>query len=223
MTVLAIWVIMWTFQRNPFKRIHRPINVPSTYSQILVDAADLIFNLRGIGWSWSPLPRPPIDSRSSLTFFFHTLVSFIFHLVLSDVTQRLVQNFGPDTIGSPVGGTIFDASLPPLHRYLRSSLITLISGFSIYGIIQATYLLATLFFLIFLRYSPSQLPPIFNHPWFSTSLSQFWSKRWHQLFRDLFISLGGKPLAHLMGRVGGALGAFFVSGVLHTFGLWGMG
>jgi len=223
MTVLAMRVIIWTFQRNPYKRIHRPTNVPLTYPQILLDAANLIFNLRGIGWSWSPLPRPPIDPRSSLTFFFHTLLSFLFHLVLSDVTQRLVQNFGPDTIGSAVGGTIFDPSLPPLHRYSRSSLITLISGFSIYAALQAAYLLAALFFLIFLRHSPCQLPPIFNHPWFSTSLSQFWSKRWHQLFRDVFVSFGGEPLTLLMGPVGGILGAFFVSGVLHTLGLWGMG
>ena len=223
MTVLAIRAIIWTFQRNPFQRIHRPTDVPLTYPQILLDAADLTFNLRGIGWSWSPLPRPPIDSRSSLTFFFHTLVSSIFHLVFADVTQRFVQNFGPDTIGSAVGGTIFDPSLPPLHRYSRSSLITLISGFSIYAGIQAPYLLVSLFFLIFLRNSPSQWPPIFNHPWFSTSLSQFWSRGWHQLFKDVFVSFGGKPLALLMGRVGNVFGSFFVSGILHYFGLWGMG
>ena len=223
MTVVAIRIIIWTFQRNPFKRIHRPTDVPLTYSQILLDAADLTFNLRGLGWSWSPLPRPPIDSRSSLTFFFHTLVSIIFHVVFSDVTQRLVQNFGPDTIGSAVGGTVFDPSLPPLHRYSRSSLISLISGMSLYADIQSIHLLVTLFSLIFLRHSPSQWPPLFNHPWFSTSLSRFWSRGWHQLFKDVFVSFGGKPLSLLMGRVGRILGSFFVSSVLHFFGLWGMG
>ena len=39
----------------------------------------------------------------------------------------------------------------------------------------------------------------------------------------MFVSFGGNTLALLMGRVGTVLGAFFVSGVFHAFGLWGMG
>ena len=223
MTVVAIRAIIWTFQLNPHQRTHKSSNVSPTYSQILLDAADLSFNLRGIGWSWSRLPKPPTESRSSLTFFLHNLVSFLFHVVFFDVVHRLVQITDPDNIGSPVGGSIFDPSLPPLYRYSRSSLITLFAGLTIYAAIQTAYLLLTLFSLIFLCHSPSQWPPIFNHPWFSTSLSQFWSRRWHQLFKDIFVSFGGDTLALLMGRVGSVLGAFFVSGLLHTFGLWGMG
>ncbi|KAF8807055.1 hypothetical protein BYT27DRAFT_7190770 [Phlegmacium glaucopus] len=223
MTILAIRAIIWTFQRNPYRRTHRSSDVSLTYSQILLDGLDLSLNLRGIGWSWSCLPKPPTESRSSFTFFLHNLASFLFHVVFFDVVHRLVQIFEPNTIGSPVGGSIFDPSLPPLYRYSRSTLITLFAGFTIYAAIQAAYLFLTLFSLIFLRHSPSQWPPIFNHPWFSTSLSQFWSRRWHQLFRDVFVSFGGNTLTFFMGRVGGVLGAFFISGLLHTFGLWGMG
>lgn len=182
-----------------------------------------MFNLRGLGWSWSLLPSPPLEPRSSFTFSLHTLVSFLFHLVLFDLTHRLVQIFGPNTIGSPAGGSIFDPSLPPLHRYSRSTLITLIAGFTVYAAVQLGYLFATLFSVILLSHSPSYWPPIFDHPWSSTSLSQLWSRRWHQLFKDIFVSFGGNPLALFMGRVGGVLGAFFVSGLLHTLGLWGMG
>ena len=223
MTVLAIRAIIWTFQRIPYQRIYRSRNVSLTYSQKLLDAADLSLNLRGIGWSWSRLPNVPSESRPTFTFFLHTLVSFLFHVVMVDVTHRFVQLFGPDTINSPEGGSIFDPSLPPLHRYSRSTLITFISGLTIYAAIQAFYQFFALFFLIFLRHSPSQWPPLFDHPWFATSLSEFWSKRWHQLFRDVFVSFGGDTLALLMGRVGHVLGAFFVSGVLHAVGLWGMG
>jgi hypothetical protein len=223
MTVLAIRAIIWTFQRIPYQRIYRSRNVSPTYSQILLDATDLSLNLRGMGWSWSYLPNAPTQSRPSLTFVLHTLVSFLFHVVLLDVTHRFVQIFGPNTIGSPVGGSIFDPSLPPLHRYSRSTLITFIAGFTIYAAIQAMYQFFALFFLVFLCHSPSQWPPLFDHPWFATSLSQFWSRRWHQLFRDVFVSFGGNTLALLMGRAGRVLGAFFVSSVLHALGLWGMG
>ena len=222
MTVLAIRAIKWTFQRTPYQPIYRSRNVSPTYSQILLDATDLSLNLRGIGWSWSHLSNAPTEP-CSLTLFLHTLVSFLFHLVLLDVTHRFIQIFGPNSISSPVGGSIFDPSLPPLHRYFCSTLISFISGFTIYGAIQVVYQFLALFSFIFLCHSPSQWPPLFNHPWFATSLSQFWSRRWHQLFKDIFISFGGNTLSLLMGRVGRVLGAFFVSGIFHAFGLWGMG
>jgi Membrane bound O-acyl transferase family len=224
MTVLAIRAIIWTFQHNPYFRIiHKSSRIPLTYSQALLDAADLCFNLRGIGWSWSRFPYVPVESPSFFPFLLHTLVSFIFHVVLCDVTHRFVQLLDPNTIAFPVGGSIFDPSFPPLQRYSRSTLVTFIAGFTIYAAIQAAYLLCTLFSLIFLCHSPSQWSPLFYHPWFSTSLSQFWSRRWHQLFREIFVSFGGDTLALFMGPVGSVLGAFFVSGILHTFGLWGMG
>ena len=224
MTVLSIRAIIWTSQQNPYQRVHKSSNVSLTpHIQILLDAADLSFNLRGIGWSWSRLPDLPIESRPFFAFFFHTLISFIFHVIFCDVTHRLVQLLGPNTIGLPEGGSILDPSLPPFHRYSRSTLITFIAGFTVYAAIQAYYLLLALFSLIFLCHSPSQWPPLFDHPWLSTSLSQFWSRRWHQLFREVFVSFGGNTLALFMGRVGSVLGAFFVSGILHTLGLWGMG
>jgi hypothetical protein len=36
-------------------------------------------------------------------------------------------------------------------------------------------------------------------------------------------NLGARPLSLLVGRVGGVIGAFSVSGLLHDLGLWGMG
>ena len=223
MIAIAIRVIIWTFQWIPYKRINRSTNVSQAYSQILLDAADLSVNLRGIGWSWSHLPNAPTESRPSVTVFLHTLVSILFHLAASDVTHRFVQLFGPNTISSPEGGSIFDLSLSPLIRYSCSTLITFSVGFMIYASMQAMYQIFSLFSLIFLCHSPTQWPPLFDHPWLATSLSQFWSRRWHQLFKDIFVSFGGNTLDLLMGRIGRVLGAFFVSGLLHAFGLWGLG
>ena len=223
MIAIAIRVIIWTFQWIPYKRINRSTNVSQAYSQILLDAADLSVNLRGIGWSWSHLPNAPTESRPSVTVFLHTLVSILFHLAASDVTHRFVQLFGPNTISSPEGGSIFDLSLSPLIRYSCSTLITFSVGFMIYASMQAMCQIFSLFSLIFLCHSPTQWPPLFDHPWLATSLSQFWSRRWHQLFKDIFVSFGGNTLDLLMGRIGRVLGAFFVSGLLHAFGLWGLG
>ena len=223
MISMAMRAIIWTFQWIPYKRINGSKNVSSTYSQILLDATDLSLNLRGIGWSWSCLPNAPMESRPSHTFFLHTLVSSLFHLVLLDVARHFVQIFGSDTISSTVGGSIFDPSLPPLHRYSCSTLVTFIVGFMIYASMQAVYQFLALFSLVFFCQSPSQWPPLFDHPWLATSLSQFWSRRWHQLFREIYVSFGGNTLALLMGRVGKVLGAFFVSGVFHAFSLLGLG
>jgi len=54
-------------------------------------------------------------------------------------------------------------------------------------------------------------------------LTELWARRWHQLFRDIFISHGSKPMSLLFGRAGSVLGAFAVSGCFHAVGLWGMG
>ncbi|PSR75642.1 hypothetical protein PHLCEN_2v8933 [Hermanssonia centrifuga] len=87
------------------------------------------------------------------------------------------------------------------------------------------YHLATLiaFALPGLDQQPSDWPPLSQAPWLSTSLAEFWSKRWHQSFRRSFVQLGGKPLRFLFGRIGGIIGVFLLSGILHDWCIWGMG
>ncbi|KAF8962734.1 hypothetical protein BDZ97DRAFT_1905135 [Flammula alnicola] len=187
-TVLSIRACVWTFKQHPYRR-HKP------HSSKYIDALDLCCNLRGIGWSWSHGLKIPIETRntSSLSsFLLSTCVSFLIHFFLFDLFHFAVQAFGPDSIGSAAGGSIYDTSLPPVYMYLRC--------FSI------SFLLA----------------PLFDQPWYATSVVNFWA-RWHQLFRDIFIESGGRPVGYLTGRTGGFLGTFFVSGIMHYLGLWGMG
>jgi hypothetical protein len=236
MTILATRVVIWTFQTEPYRRLKTPWNPtaidPSRLDdslgpkQTVVDAGDLIFNLRGLGWNWShglhiPPETRPTSSRSA--FLSVAFLDFLFWMFLWDTFHYSVQWFSPLTIGSPTGGTIFDAAMPPLQRYLRSSVITLLSGATVYCAITAVYLFFTICGVLIFRHDPLQWPPIFHAPWFATSLNDFWSRRWHQIFRDSFVSFGGKPLFLLFGRAGGVLGAFLVSGILHDFGTWGMG
>ncbi|KAF9007609.1 membrane bound O-acyl transferase family-domain-containing protein [Cyathus striatus] len=185
-----------------------------------------MFNLRGCGWSWCkglylPQEKRPVSSKAA--FILATLSSFISHLVLGDIIHYSVQWFSPSTIGSAAGGTIYDATLPPVTRYIRSTVITFLAGMTIYSAIQTAYDGLSLIGIIFFGQKPSQWPPIFDAPWCATSLGEFWAKRWHQLFRDNFISIGAKPFTLLGGRAGGVIGAFYVSGLMHDMGMWGMG
>ncbi|KAG8680924.1 hypothetical protein FRC09_017872, partial [Ceratobasidium sp. 395] len=102
-------------------------------------------------------------------------------------------------------------------------------------------------------------PPLFDDPPNATSLRDFWSNRWHSVFRRNFWSAGGKPgmvVGKYVGeaadevvqslsvrnthsndekarnggqittqapRIGSVLGVFLMSGLLHDFGMWGMG
>ncbi|TFK40027.1 membrane bound O-acyl transferase family-domain-containing protein [Crucibulum laeve] len=234
MSVLAARVIIWTFQLQPYRRLESP-NSPSEKAQdtstlspgrILIDALDLSWNLRGHGWNWSNGLQIPPEKRptSSISVFaLATASSAIQHILIFDILHYSVQWFSPSSIGSPRGGTIFEESMAPIQRYSRSTLITFLSGLVIYCAIQLAYDLLTLIAMFVFRQQPSQWPPLFDTPWLASSLTEFWAKRWHQLFRDCFISLGGKPLSLLLGRIGGVLGAFLISGILHDFGLWGMG
>jgi len=229
MTTLCMRVCIWTFQQQPLERrksSDKTKQGPESIGQVLLDALDLAVNLRGIGWTWSRGLRLPAENRnvkSTSTFLGQTLALFLTHIVAFDFVHYAIQSFGPTTFATAQGGTVFDASLNPFLRHARSFLITWLGGFVICFAINTLYLLLTLISVGLFGQSPSDWPPVYDKPWTSTSLNEYWTIRWHQLFRDCFISFGGKPIAFLTGRVGGVIGAFAASGLLHDFGLWGMG
>ncbi|KAH9481575.1 hypothetical protein JR316_0006102 [Psilocybe cubensis] len=216
MITLGIRATIWTFQLEPYKR--------AKSNGLILDSFDLFFSLRGIGWSWSTGLKVTKDSRNTAhppSFILSSLLSLLFHYHLFDFLLFSVQSFGD--LSNPLGASIFDPALPAPLRYLRSSFICFLAGLAVYHAIQLLYYTATLIGLVLLRQSPDQWPPLFDAPWFTTSLNLFWSLRWHQLFRHNFIAFGGYPGYILFGRLGGVAGAFLVSGLLHYWGLWGMG
>ncbi|KAG6918962.1 hypothetical protein DXG01_010201 [Tephrocybe rancida] len=229
-------VITWTFQTKCFARVKTLQKLtpqfytapapPLQANQVFIDAFELCCNLRGTGWNWSQhlqIPQETRPTRSPTAFVAATLYSLFLHLLQFDALQYSIQWLGPTTLGSAEGASIFDANLPPLLRYTRSTVITFLSGMTVYTAIQAGYHIPTIFGVLVFKQDPSLWPPAFKTPWLSTSLTEFWAKRWHQLFRDIFIAIGGKPLSLLLGRAGGVLGVFTISGILHDIGLWGMG
>ncbi|GJE93114.1 membrane bound O-acyl transferase family-domain-containing protein [Phanerochaete sordida] len=143
-------------------------------------------------------------------------------MVVCDAFQTAIHLLGPDSFGSLRGGTIFDARLPLVPRYLFSSLISLLTATGIYFSITMLYHTATVAGFA-LAPDPRAWPPLSDAPWAATSLRDFWGRRWHQLFRRLFVQIGARPAQAVFGRAGGVLGGFALSAVLHDVCIWGMG
>lgn len=232
--MMSMRCIEWTFLQEPPQRLQRPPvtknadenNKASAYeSRIFYDFMDLAFNPRGVGWAWSKGLKIPKENRptsSRLAFAGSVLLSLAIHLLLFDIMDYAAQASDPSGYGSPAGGSIFLKALPLPQRLVWSTALTLLAGFVIYSAIQICYDIATLIGLA-LGQEPWQWPPVFYKPWLSTSLTEFWAQRWHQAFRRSFVVIGGRPLEALFGRVGAVAGAFIVSGILHDWGLRGMG
>ncbi|KAK0450438.1 uncharacterized protein EV420DRAFT_1563554 [Desarmillaria tabescens] len=153
----------------------------------------LLTSLRGIGWNWGANVYIPPERRPTSSRF------------VLPVRSRLTR------LASVGGGTILDGPLPTL----RSTYITLLSVVVMYCAMQSEYDAATP------SWHPTEWPPLFDDPWLSTSLSQFWARRWHQALKPVYVSFGGIPLGP--GRVGMVLGSFTTSAVIHYLGVWGMG
>ncbi|KDQ56996.1 hypothetical protein JAAARDRAFT_194185 [Jaapia argillacea MUCL 33604] len=211
-----------TLTRNPTADQPHPTSTSPT--SIAYDALSLMFGLRGIGWKWSKGLYIPKQTRptSTLPFLKSTLASGLWHFTLLDCMQYAAQTVLP-AINTAQGASIFDPNLPPLPRFGLASLLSLAAGLIVYAGIQTMYDIATLIGIIICRHDVSEWPRLFDAPWTATSLVQFWSKGWHQLFRSSFIYLGFKPFHAVFGRIGGIFGAFLISAILHDWGMWGLG
>ncbi|KAG6330832.1 hypothetical protein ID866_8255 [Astraeus odoratus] len=195
---------------------------PDGISAAAWNALDLCCNLRGIGWNWSEgvyFPEPMFKTDSRLFFTVLSLMRFMLYWTALDALDLSVKAFAPE--GS-AGWSIFDPSLPPVQRYLRSIFITGLSGFAAVAMIEVLYQFHAVLFTACFQQHPSLWPPLFDQPWFATSLANLWGKRWHQLFREYFSAVGTKPLEGILGQYS-VIGAFVLSGLLHDIGLRGMG
>jgi Membrane bound O-acyl transferase family len=225
---MALRSVVWTFAKKPLRRYNpppegqhtAPVERPSSILNVLLDALDLIFNLRGIGWSWSHEPFPETSTRS--TSIPVILAKLLIKLLVLDVSLYLMQHFRPSVDG-PAGDTIFDPTLSMVPRWAWAVFFTLCGAVVVYATVDTLYHIATLIGRIALRQSSWQWPPISNRPWMSTSIRELWGFRWHQMFRYAFVTFGSRPGGALLGRAGALMGAFAMSAVLHYVSMWGVG
>lgn len=220
MLMTAMRMLEWASLSEPLQR-------PPNGRRVLVDALDLMTNMRGIGWSWSkhtPVPPETRPTSGKSVFLCATLLRLLKCIAVYDVLDSLIRLIAPPGVATPAGGSIYDLSRPPLSRYAHSSLITFIYGGVFYFSMEIAYYAATLAALCTpgLRQQPSDWPTYSRDPWRATSIADFWGHRWHQTLRRSFTVLT-RPLRKVLGRPGAVAGAFFLSGVLHDWCMWGMG
>ena len=197
----------------------------ATWSSLLLNACDLAVGPRELNWQGPSKPkslRQPYPLQRESSFMRQRALSSALHLVLSDFLLFSLQSFSPE-IGTSEGGSIFNPSLPASQRYIRSTLMTLLLGGTIYAITRTFYDGLSMIGVLIFRQHSSQWPPLFTSPWRATSLKELWGERWHHLNRSWIINVGAKPMRRAFGPTGGVLGAFTISGLMHDFGLRGAG
>lgn len=212
-SAIVVRIVGWTFTTEKYCRTNATHRTHST-TVILIDSLELSLNTRGIGWNWGK-----INHVSSSFHVWRSLLRVVGQIILFDLFHAASTYLLP----SHSSGSIYDASLTVIPRYVLASVISFFLGCVIYLFIDTSYTLLALVAVLFLQNDPSYWPPVFNSPWLSTSLADFWGRRWHQVFRHIFLTAAGRPLGHLCGRAGLVMGSFFASGIVHAAGIWGMG
>ena len=217
---------VWAFARVRYRRLSPVDQRNKTGSESVYTACwntwDLLLNPRGIGWNWPRglvVAKPTLETDSRIVFVLSSAVGCVVFAVAFDACVQTIRILSPETFGSLEGGSLFDHTLPPILELLRSVLVSfLAAAFAYFGLQYAYRFLAIVCIILFHQY-PSQWPPLFDAPWLSTSLSELWGRRWHQMMRDMLLNLGAQPFNCLFGRLGGLLGAFLVSGIFHDIEL----
>ena len=217
----------WAFIKKPLRRYESLANGPNapverrlSVTNVLLDAFDLVCNQRGIGWSWSS--KPPPRASDPLPSIASVVARLLIKLVVFDTSHYLLQYLRP-SLNKPAGDTLFDPTLSPIPRCALAAFFSLCGGLVVYTTVDAMYHFATLIGRVILRQPDWAWPPLSDRPWTSTSIMEFWSFRWHQFFRHMFVVYGARPGGALLGKPGACIGAFVVSGILHDLGIWGLG
>ncbi|KAH7882093.1 membrane bound O-acyl transferase family-domain-containing protein [Phlebopus sp. FC_14] len=225
----AMRATIWAIAREPYwrgSRLSERVENPNSAATALWNAFDLLINVRGIGWNWPSglrIPAPTLKTNSRLHFVALSAARFAVYAFAYDATVEAIRAFSPQEFSSLTGGTIYDHSLPAGWQFLRCIAISFLTVWMAYFAMQWAYQMAAIVFVILFQQHPLQWPPLFDAPWLSTSLRDLWGRRWHQMMRHMLLSLGGQPFTYLLGRPGGVIGTFLLSGIFHDIELRSVG
>lgn len=195
---------------------------------------------RGVGWHWgirgSQIPQPHPQGRALVPSLLLRIVWTHYLTAASVAFATLCRQRGS-------AGAIFQDLLgttrypTPVHE-LGEIANVYAFGAAIYaclecGFAQLTlvdYLLTLLLRAVLpqsIRPAPFDArgwPRISNKPYRSTSLHEFWGRRWHSVFKRVFAFVGGEGASKAVEAFGlgkqaqraiGVMGAFAVSGIMH--------
>lgn len=159
----------WALAKEPYTRTDR------SQTNAFRNGLDLMFNLRGIGWSWgksTPLPDHPSGKKSPSAFMLQHLHESTMAHIAHDAVLYAIQSFGPTTIATPAGSSILDPNLPFLQRHARAILITLLQCTSTVLVADELYsiVIITAFCIPGAHRVPALWPPLHGPLWRVTSL-----------------------------------------------------
>ncbi|KAL4071676.1 hypothetical protein V8B97DRAFT_2023805 [Scleroderma yunnanense] len=194
-------VTIWSLAQQLYKRDNVRGAKSTSIPLALWNACDLLLNFRGIGWNWSqgvPIPESSVKTQSRVQFLLFAVPRAIFFALGFDAFTEAVRTF-------------FAFEIAYLSIWL------------VYFALEWAYHSLAIICIVIFHQHPSQWPPLFDKPWLSTSLSEFWGRRWHQVLRYHFSLLGGIPLSYIFGRAGLVLGTFLLIGLFHDIKIRAVG
>ncbi|KAF8316130.1 hypothetical protein DL93DRAFT_794859 [Clavulina sp. PMI_390] len=188
----------------------RPSQPPATTSSALLmvpfsfvyDAFELLFTFRGFDWQFGietgiRRPREWLPATSRALFALKSVFIVLRDLLLCDIIQTTIHMA---SLGGIERGSMFAFGGGNLIlRYSVSTTLHILSGVAVMYRLEFIYTVFSLIGVLLCGSNPSSWPPLFDSPWISTSLHDFWGRRWHQLFRRSFLIGGGYPLAAAVG------------------------
>jgi hypothetical protein len=117
MSNMALRSFEWTFIiKKPLRKYEwsegqddTPVERPLSIVNVLLDATDIFFNRRGLGWSWfsRPFPRqnsPPPSIASALA-------KTLFKFTVLDISHYILHVMNP-ALDKTGGGSLFGATIP---------------------------------------------------------------------------------------------------------------
>ncbi|KAF8306906.1 hypothetical protein DL93DRAFT_162204 [Clavulina sp. PMI_390] len=166
----------------------KPVPLPTTLTGRLLYGFDMLSSTRGTSWfpgySWNWAPKyisayrtPP---RSRITTVLMRIFSLAVQYIAIDAFDAIAHS---ETWEQPV------LSLP-FPKQILFSLCICVTTYLTITIPETIY--STTF--IALGSNPDTWPPIFNRPFAASSLQDFWSNKWHHIFKRAFDRLSLLPM-----------------------------
>ncbi|KAF9510282.1 hypothetical protein BS47DRAFT_1348204 [Hydnum rufescens UP504] len=200
LSMIPCYVIMQLFMimnDTPPKWVSLPtgnvLPLPQDTIGRIVYALDLSASITGSSWMrrrrWDFAPSRVVNFRppTRAVFLMRTIIHFAAYRLLMDGIDTYIKQVPfKATLNEPVS-----RALP----FWDQIFCGLAMGPLICCGMVSVYDLLSIFFVASGLTSPSSWPPFFGEPLLTTSLQDFWSNRWHHIFRRSFTYLGDSLLS----------------------------
>ena len=191
----------------------------SPVDRLLVCSAWLLFTLKG----WSLLKRPRAAVQAALP-----IGLLLYAYLWPGLDSRPFEKRKRDVRWSDGAARWFALGFPTMALgiaglllvALRGDLPAPVRGFATLGcLLLAVHFGFSDMLCSLLRLAGFQVPRLFNAPFASVSLNDFWTRRWNRPFVEMNRLLFRPLLKDRLGQRGSVIALFLVSGVLHELAI----